>query len=118
MRIQILPRYSQRRRTCCTRSNGECNVDAAMSKPHNRDPYRPTPGPWHVSCGSVYGPEGQPIADMDREPGNGTYPTERDRNAQLIAAAPAMRDALRWMRACEDNRREWNGEDFRSFART
>lgn len=66
-----------------------------MSKPHNRDPLRPTPGPWHVSCGSVYGPEGQPIADMDREPGNGTYPTERDRNAQLIAAAPAMRDALR-----------------------
>jgi hypothetical protein len=63
-----------------------------------------TPGPWTCHTGSVYkdGPtvypkgqdEGIPICHMDREPGNGTMPVERDANARLIAAAPDLLAAL------------------------
>ncbi|KKM78764.1 hypothetical protein LCGC14_1356680 [marine sediment metagenome] len=61
-----------------------------------------TPGPWHVVTGSVYtgidwdgkSDPGVPIASMDREPGNGTRPVERDANARLIAAAPDLLAAL------------------------
>ena len=59
-----------------------------------------TPGPWTAHSGSVYkdGPNvwpkgddlGIPIARMDREAGNGTWPPERDANAHLIAAAPDL----------------------------
>jgi hypothetical protein len=49
-----------------------------------------TPGPWEVSSGAVQTLTGIPIANMDREPGNGTMPVERDRNAQLIAQAPEL----------------------------
>ena len=64
-----------------------------------------TPGPWTAHSGAVYvdGPNvypkgddlGIPIARMDREPGNGTVPTERDANARLIAAAPALLEAAK-----------------------
>jgi len=64
-----------------------------------------TPGPWTCHCGMVYkdGPSvypkgdewGIPIARMDREPGNGTFPVERDANARLIAAAPDLLKELR-----------------------
>ncbi len=60
-----------------------------------------TPGPWRVQNGSVYAlaPDGSfgslPVAHMDRDPGNGTRPVERDANARLIAAAPEMVEALR-----------------------
>ena len=47
-----------------------------------------TPGPWKVVSGTVETATGIPIACMDRAPGNGTRPVERDRNAHLIAAAP------------------------------
>ena len=53
-----------------------------------------TPGPWTVITGAVYTPNGTPIAMMDRESGNGTRPVERDANAKLIAAAPALLSAL------------------------
>ena len=56
---------------------------------------QPTPGPWRVTCGAVETANSIPIAHMDREPGNGTLPVERDENARLIAKAPEMRDALK-----------------------
>ena len=59
-----------------------------------------TPGPWIYHSGMVFkdGPnvypkgkdDGIPIARMDREPGNGTDPCERDANAKLCAAAPEL----------------------------
>lgn len=52
-----------------------------------------TPGPWEVSCGSVYGANDIRIALMDREE-LCTLPAERDANARLIAAAPRMLAAL------------------------
>lgn len=66
-----------------------------------------TPGPWVCASGMVwvYDPstwaggdtestkEAIPIARMDREPGNGTAPWERDANAHLIAAAPELLEA-------------------------
>ncbi len=68
-----------------------------------------TPGPWICHSGMVWKPaktkvdcacdadgDGEiPIARMDREPGNGTTPTERDANARLIAAAPAILGLLK-----------------------
>ncbi len=66
--------------------------------------YPHTPGPWICHSGAVWKdgpnvyPKGQemgiPIARMDREPGNGTQPVERDSNARLIAAAPELLEAL------------------------
>ena len=53
-----------------------------------------TPGPWQVVSGAVQTEKGIPIAKMDREVGNGTVPTERDKNAHLIAAAPDLLAAL------------------------
>ena len=58
-----------------------------------------TPGPWFVSNGAVFAPyvghddESVCIARMDRSE-FGSRPTERDANANLIAAAPAM---LAWL---------------------
>lgn len=60
-----------------------------------------TPGPWTCHSGSVWkdgpnvypkgaGEDGIPICHMDREPGNGTLPVERDANAYLVAKAPEM----------------------------
>ncbi len=43
-----------------------------------------TPGKWQVTSGMVETVEGIPIAEMDREPGNGTLPVERDANAHHI----------------------------------
>ncbi len=67
-----------------------------------------TKGPWTCHSGSVYvdGPDvypkgdndGIPIAHMDREPGNGTEPVERDANAALIAAAPDLLEACKGAR--------------------
>lgn len=55
-----------------------------------------TPGPWRVSSGMVETEANSlPIAWMDREPGNGTLPVERDENARLIAAAPELLSALK-----------------------
>lgn len=57
-----------------------------------------TPGPWKEISGAVYAyARGGfiPIAKMDREPGNGTLPTERDANARLIAAAPELLEACK-----------------------
>ena len=63
-----------------------------------------TPGPWQCVSGAVetrIGPQGAapgiPIASMDREPGNGTLPVERDANARLIAAAPDLLEAAKAM---------------------
>jgi hypothetical protein len=64
-----------------------------------------TPGPWEVSSGMVQTIREHecklpgcgthiPIAYMDRTPGNGTLPVERDCNAHLIAAAPDLLYAL------------------------
>ena len=62
-----------------------------------------TPGPWTMEFGCVYrvgsreyGPDGDEmsrIALMDRD-NHLTTPTERDANARLIAAAPALLEAL------------------------
>lgn len=65
-----------------------------------------TPGPWEVDSGMVQTVAEHdcktpgcgvrvPIAYMDRKPGNGTLPVERDANAQLISAAPDLLDAAR-----------------------
>lgn len=73
-----------------------------MSKP------KFTPGLWEVASGMVqtvaihtdckltpgFCDVHTPIAWMDRKPGNGTMPTERDANAQLVACAPEMLDIL------------------------
>ena len=57
-----------------------------------------TPGPWICHSGMVWKPDGTPdgypIARMDRQTEK-TTPTERDANAQLIAAAPDLLAALR-----------------------
>lgn len=59
-----------------------------------------TPGPWEVHSGSVYASadESRPIADMRRDETAAKaeiWPTERDANARLIAAAPDLLEALR-----------------------
>ncbi len=60
-----------------------------------------TPGPWHVVTGAVYtgidDDHDVPIAYIDREPDNGTRVDERDANANLIAAAPTLLEALEMM---------------------
>lgn len=87
--------------------------------------YPHTPGPWQVIGGSVYGygcdsagEPTQPIAHMDRRPGNGTVPTERDSNAKLIALAPRMAAALaaieatyRTFRNVPKEQQEWTSLD-------
>jgi dimeric dUTPase (all-alpha-NTP-PPase superfamily) len=63
-----------------------------------------TPGPWMVAYGSVYTANTKEvrIANMDRsEPS--TSPVERDANAQLIAAAPIMLEALEETEATMSN---------------
>ena len=45
-----------------------------------------TPIPWRVVSGAVM-KDDIPIAYMDREPGNGTLPVERDENADFIVRA-------------------------------
>lgn len=55
-----------------------------------------TPGPWHVGMKpgpAVYGPEGEQVAGLFVP----MLPEEENRaNARLIAAAPALADALQW----------------------
>jgi hypothetical protein len=78
--------------------------------------YIHTPGPWEVDSGMVQTVTEHtcktpgcgvhiPIALMDRNPDNGTVPTERDANAYLIAASPDMFDALKDIQA------DWNAWD-------
>ena len=63
-----------------------------------------TKGPWKVESGMVFTEDGIPIARMDREPGNGTSPVERDENARLIAKSPRMYQALtEIMHIADDN---------------
>jgi len=64
-----------------------------------------TPGPWVVSSGEVYTAKtGIPIARMRRDTPD-TTPTERDSNAQLIAATPELLLALdsAWLLLCNEN---------------
>lgn len=69
-----------------------------------------TPGPWRMSSGMVETVTGIPIAWMDREPGNGTLPVERDANARLICAAPDLLETAKkvsaiiaeWAETCGD----------------
>jgi hypothetical protein len=77
-----------------------------------------TPGPWEVTSGFVQTPEEIPICHMDREPGNGTLPVERDRNADLIADAPGMMQLLkavaatyRTFRGVPKEQQEWTPLD-------
>ena len=81
-----------------------------------------TAGPWDVESGMVQTvAEHQcktpncgvhiPIAWMDREPGNGTEPCERDANARLIAAAPDLLAACIAVRDGREEREEWEGWD-------
>ena len=51
-----------------------------------------TAGKWVCVSGMVETSGGIPIAYMDRVPGNGTMPCERDANARLIALVPDMLD--------------------------
>ncbi len=63
-----------------------------------------TPTPWSCHSGMIWqdGPDvyptgnkdGTPITHMDREPGNGTLPVERDANADFIVQACNSHDAL------------------------
>lgn len=63
-----------------------------------------TPTPWTCHSGSIWldrptvYPKGEdtgiPIAKMDREPGNGTLPVERDANATFIVEAVNAHDKL------------------------
>ena len=55
-----------------------------------------TKGPWKVVCGSVY-KDDICISNMDRNEPK-TRPTERDKNAHLISAAPEMLEHLEYLR--------------------
>ena len=58
-----------------------------------KDKTRHTPGPWSLSeDGFVYGDK-MPLCDPHCD--GGPDPDEREANARLIAAAPAMYEALR-----------------------
>jgi len=46
-----------------------------------------TATPWKYESGMIYTATGTPIAQMDREYGNGTEPVERDENAKHIVEA-------------------------------
>jgi len=52
-----------------------------------------TEGPWVYESGAVYHAEKGRLAVMDRD-NDKTAPTERDANARLMAAAPALLGAL------------------------
>lgn len=52
-----------------------------------------TPGPWTYQYGAVYAGEVR-IGLADREEAR-TMPTERDSNVRLMAAAPALLEALK-----------------------
>lgn len=59
-----------------------------------------TKGPWKYESGQVERMDGAVIARMDRSNAAteaGIYPTERDANAKLIAAAPELLEALKAM---------------------
>jgi len=68
--------------------------------------YGHTPEPWVAQCGSVYtkasvGEDGYAtvcVARMDREEPS-TFPTERDANARLIAAAPDLLAEVKRLRS-------------------
>lgn len=78
-----------------------------------------TPGPWTCHSGRIYtdgptvwpkgGDLGIPIADINREKGNGTAPVERDENARLIAAAPDL------LEACEAIAKLADGQGMRNL---
>jgi hypothetical protein len=58
-----------------------------------------TPGPWFVQCGAVYAQGDNDfigIASADRNDSR-TSPCERDRNVDLMAAAPNMLQLLRFV---------------------
>lgn len=67
-----------------------------------------TEGPWVYSCGAVYARKDVDgygvscIALMDRENAE-TSPAERDANARLIAAAPALLEVVRRLVSWDDN---------------
>jgi len=90
------------------KTTGPCNVRKVdrnfVCYQFTRTDY--TPGPWEVCSGMVQTVAEHkckipgcgvhiPIAYMDREPGNGTLPVERDANARLIAAAPELLEAAK-----------------------
>jgi hypothetical protein len=68
-----------------------------------------TAGPWEVVSGMVQTKAEHkcktpgcgvhiPIAYMDRKPGNGTQPCERDSNAHLIACTPELFELAKLIR--------------------
>ena len=59
-----------------------------------RDDPTHTPGPWHVESGCIVG-SGVNIGGADRDDSR-TSPCERDRNVDLMAAAPLMLQLLRY----------------------
>lgn len=74
----------------------------------NTQKHRHTPGPWHFSPGHdphnqahIYGEDGKTLAI--------TYSDEGSANAQLIASAPDMLEALRELTA-----KAWRSFDFRN----
>lgn len=60
-----------------------------------------TSGPLNYSSGMIWAGKGEetPIADMNRIPGNGTTPTERDENAKRIVLTWNCHDDL--LSACK-----------------
>ena len=57
-----------------------------------------TPGDWRVESGSIVSSAGVSIGGADRDESR-TVPCERDRNVDLMAAAPAL---LRELMYCAD----------------
>jgi hypothetical protein len=53
-----------------------------------------TQAEWECHSGAVFTVDGIPLAYMDRKPGNGTMPVERDANAYLMAASRDLLLAL------------------------
>ena len=60
-----------------------------------------TPGPWHVESGCIVQTNGVNIGGADRNDSR-TSPCERDRNVDLMAAAPEMLNLLQQMVADPD----------------
>lgn len=76
---------------------------------HKPQRYAPTDGPWYYSSGAVWvpaNPELGALANIEgaciaqRSSSSAIQPVQRDRNMQLCAAAPRLRDVVKAFTVC------------------